>query len=359
VKEITIIGAGLSGLTAAINLAREGYKVKIFERCKDCGMRFQGDLQGIENWSLQTDTLDDLTAMNIKIDFHCQPFYHVDYYDFELNKIEVTSKNPIFYLVRRGGVEECIDIALKRQAKDLGVEINFNKPTAEKFADIIASGPKRVNIAAKGMTFNLKTRDTAIAIFNHHIASSGYAYLLTSNGKGTLSTVLFKDFRKLNLFFERTIGAFKKIIDFDLMDGKKFIGYGNFALRNRYEKDGKLFVGEAAGLQDFWLGFGMRTAITSGYLAARSIIENRSYDYMIKNRFKDQMKISIVNRFIFGLGNRSTQFFLRKLGNAKNPTAFLNEQSNPSLIKNLIFPISKLLLKKNLDKAQLEKVFTP
>ncbi len=45
-----IIGAGLSGLTAAINLAKAGYKVDVYEENKDSGLRFNGDLQGLENW---------------------------------------------------------------------------------------------------------------------------------------------------------------------------------------------------------------------------------------------------------------------------------------------------------------------
>ena len=50
-KEVKILGAGLSGLTAAINLAQIGYKVDVYEKNKDVGMRFHGDLQGLENWS--------------------------------------------------------------------------------------------------------------------------------------------------------------------------------------------------------------------------------------------------------------------------------------------------------------------
>jgi phytoene dehydrogenase-like protein len=36
-KEMKILGAGLSGLTAAINLAKEGYRVDVYEKYKDVG----------------------------------------------------------------------------------------------------------------------------------------------------------------------------------------------------------------------------------------------------------------------------------------------------------------------------------
>ena len=48
---IKILGAGIAGLTAAIVLAKSGHLVEVFEKNKDCGMRFHGDLQGLENWS--------------------------------------------------------------------------------------------------------------------------------------------------------------------------------------------------------------------------------------------------------------------------------------------------------------------
>lgn len=36
-KSVKILGAGISGLTAAINLAKAGYDVKVFEKNSDAG----------------------------------------------------------------------------------------------------------------------------------------------------------------------------------------------------------------------------------------------------------------------------------------------------------------------------------
>ena len=61
---IKIMGAGLSGLTAAINLAKAGFNVDVFENRDDCGKRFQGDINGLENWSSQVDAISEFESMN-------------------------------------------------------------------------------------------------------------------------------------------------------------------------------------------------------------------------------------------------------------------------------------------------------
>ena len=59
-RRIDILGAGLSGLSAATILARGGYDVHVHEIRKDSGARFDGDFQGLENWSSDTDFFDEM-----------------------------------------------------------------------------------------------------------------------------------------------------------------------------------------------------------------------------------------------------------------------------------------------------------
>ena len=51
-KPITVMGAGLSGLAAAIVLAKAGKEVHVHDIRADSGARFDGDFQALENWSL-------------------------------------------------------------------------------------------------------------------------------------------------------------------------------------------------------------------------------------------------------------------------------------------------------------------
>ena len=58
-ERIDILGAGLSGLAAATILAKAGKEVHVHEIRKDSGARFDGDFQGIENWTSDIDFFDE------------------------------------------------------------------------------------------------------------------------------------------------------------------------------------------------------------------------------------------------------------------------------------------------------------
>ena len=151
--EIVIKGAGPAGLTAAINLKKAGYNVIVYEKNTDCGIRFHGDFQGFENWSSKRDILDELRLMNIKSSFWYKPIKKAEFYDYKRNKRLINFEKPGLYLLQRGAFEESLDYSLKNQAKNVDIEIVFNKWISNNDADIIASGPKYVDGIIRGIIF--------------------------------------------------------------------------------------------------------------------------------------------------------------------------------------------------------------
>lgn len=309
-KEIKIVGAGISGLTAAINLARAGYRVKVFEKNNVVGKRFHGDYQGIENWIYKQDALEHLRALNIRLDFPCRPVR--EGYDIGPDKkvYNLKSDRPFFYLVRRGINEDTLDQALYRQAKSAGVEIIFNSPKDHcKFGDIIAQGyfPDQVTDAiAAGYTFQTSVPEQYWAIIDDQVAPDSYAYCLIAEGRATLAVCIFRD----------------------------------------YDKS---YVGEAAGLIDGLWGFGIKYAMISGYLAAQSIIENKNYNQLVKKTLFSPLIASLVNRWYYKCLNRgSYQLILRTMKKVKDPVGFLRKRTNYSLIHKIGFPFAYFALRKKL-----------
>lgn len=269
-KGLAILGAGLSGLTAAINLAREGYNVDVYEKNKDVGMRFRGDIQGLENWSARKDILEELREMNIEVNFDCDPFSTVTLTNCSRTK-EIDFKRPFFYLVKRGSFFGTIDYGLKTQALELGINIHLEKTLSPNEVDIVATGPilKEAPAVVKGIVFKTDIKDAAILLCNDEIAFKWYSYLLITKGYGCVCTVVaVEELYRVNKCFEKTKGFFERKIGLNMQSPKEVGGVGSFSLKSVFKKGTTLYVGEAAGLQDFLWGFGMRFAVTSGYLAA-------------------------------------------------------------------------------------------
>ncbi len=123
VRRINIAGSGPSGLSAAINLAKGGYEVHVYERNAEVGQRFHGDLQGLENWSRDPDVLEDLAVMNISVNFECDPVRTLTL-NTQRQSVNVRDRRSLFYLVKRGTQPGSLDQGLQQQALAAGVVIH-------------------------------------------------------------------------------------------------------------------------------------------------------------------------------------------------------------------------------------------
>ncbi len=342
-KTVTIVGAGPAGLTAAIVLGKHGVNVRVYDASNEVGHRLSGDFQGLENWSSGTDITDQLKEIGIETNFLCAPYYGGTIYAPGMDPVEVRSDKPLFYLVRRGPMPGAIDRGLKEQARSVGVELVLDHRLDSLAGEaIVGTGPKGADVVAAGMTFETGMDDTAAVVLDDTIAPKGYAYLLVNGGLGTMATVLYRDFRRENEYFERTAGFFTEKFSMDIRNEKRFGGYGNFFMRNTQVHKGKLYIGESAGFQDCLWGFGMRYAIVSGWLAAKSIMGGKDYDSSWKRSLKPMLEASLVNRYLFeGFGHAAYRYITMKAASG-DARAFLGRLYNPSLIKRILLPIAKM-----------------
>lgn len=335
-KPITIAGAGPAGLTTAINLAKAGYEVVVYEENSDVGLRHQGQIQGFENWVYGIDTLEWLQNLNIKQDFNYKAINNISLFSSDLKRYDFNSKLPIVYLIQRGNKENCFDYALKRQAEDLDVKIKFNTRVAFEEADIIATGPPKVTYMASGINFKTDVDDLRWLIFDDNLAPKGYGYFIVWNGQATIASFIKYNFKDSHKYLMKTINTFKKLINLKIDKEVHFSGIGYFNIHYNFPK---IVVGEATGLQDYLLGFGIKFVMHSGYLATKSISDVEKYINLIKKEIYPFQKISIINRFLFEkLGDKGYKWLLEKSKKQEGKISFKEIYNQYNNLKNLLYP---------------------
>jgi len=352
--DVRILGAGISGLTSAINLAKAGYSVDVYERNSDCGMRFLGDMQGIDNYYPEKDAFIMLRGMNIESNFPYYPLDQMVLTNCVIKKNIGPLKKPGHYLVKRGPAPGTLDHGLKEQALASGVRLHFNETIPQADADIVATGPLGNSLSgiAKGIVFETKKGDMSVTVCNDALAYKGYSYLLIREGYGCMVSVVMEDFKKIGGCFDATKNYFAKDLLLDIKNPRPVGGVGCFSINAPYKKGKTLYVGEAAGLQDFVAGFGMLYAFRSGYLAARCIIDGRDYAQAAETEFGEERRTSMVNRYLYErflrYGNDALLVELLYLSSKLDYDAY----TRYSLMHKVTYPFALRYLKKKYPQIE-------
>jgi len=347
-RDVHILGAGLSGLAAATILAKSGIKVHVHEVRGDSGARFDGDFQGLENWTSETDFFDEMKDWGLDpSEFKSNSFSVVD-----LAHPDDEITNPItdgiaFRVVERGTDSHCIDQGLKRMALESGVEIHYKSKKDAADCDIIAAGPKNSSAVAFGEIFHTSHKNHVTFQLNDKLAPGAYSYMIIIDGIGLICTCLWRKQRKSSRYLNETIAWYEKYYDLDRKPIKRVGGKGDFGLPSKYRHEGKYYVGEAGGLQDFMWGFGMRYAITSGVLAAKDILGECDYEKEVRKRLIPLVKSSVINRFLMNrMGDRGfkiiANYWMKNQTKTGDGLKFMKRIYSPGWIRKLIWPVAKL-----------------
>ena len=342
-EPVTVVGAGPAGLACAIALARSGRKVVVREWHRHVGSRFHGDFQGLENWSNERDALDELRAAGIATDFEYHPMREGVAFDARGQRYALRSEQPLFYLVRRGQQDESLESALLRQAIAVGAQVHrVDRVDTISGSAVLATGPRRADAIAVGYLFETAMPEGSWLVLDDRLAPLGYAYLLVHRGRGTIATCMFTGFKHQAEHLERTVAFFRKHTGLDMQNPTQFGGFANFRLPRTAMQGGHPVVGEQAGFQDALAGFGMRYALRSGLLAARSILEGLDYPSLWRRELLPLLRMGIVNRFIFNtVGEPGRRMALRHLTHG-DTRVVLRRAYQPSVPRRLLFPIAHL-----------------
>lgn len=337
---VHVAGAGPAGLGAAITLARAGRRVIVHEAHSTVGARFRRDLQGLENWTTDEDVLDWLRRIGISTAFAALPCRAGTAFDARGRPHAVRGRLPLFYMVERGPEAGTLDTALLEHARALGAEVRFGSRLDRlEGVGVLALGPRAADAIAVGYHFDTTMPDGFWIVCDDEVAPKGYAYLLVMNGRGTVKTCMFADFKRESQYVQRSVAAFERLVGLKMIDPRPHGGFGNFRIPDSALSGAHPLAGEHAGFQDTLWGFGMRLAIVSGVLAARSVLEGIDYDASWRRELAPWLQASVVNRVLYErCGNAGYAWLLRAQGSVGDARRFLRWLYRPRFATRLLLP---------------------
>ena len=340
---VRIVGAGPAGLACAIGLARAEYPVIVHEQRAHVGGRFHGDFQGLENWSSDENVLEEFARYGIAASFDCRAVNSAVAFDAWGKRYDIRSENPLYHLVRRGWDHGTLDQSLLTQAQALGVDVRFSDRVKQVDGlSVLAGGPRTADAIAAGYVFDTDMADGDWVCFDNELAPLGYSYLLVHGGRGTVASCMFTGFKREAEYVARTIAAFRDRVGLSMHNKRRFGGYANFRLPRMAVQGGHLVVGEHAGFQDALAGFGMRYALRSGVLAARSIIEGVDYTTLWRQELLPFLETGITNRFLFNsVGERGWRWILANRLQGTDARSSLQRLYGRPPWARLLFPIAR------------------
>jgi flavin-dependent dehydrogenase len=307
---IRILGCGISGLSAGINLSLDGENVKIYEKKEGIGGFFsQAHIQAVRNYRnfFKEDVIKFFKKecrLDIKKCYH--PIYKLRRYGPTGGSyLSMNGNKPILYSIMRGKISYSLDNELLTQARKNGVKVVFGSKEKKEHCEVIATGPQYRDFQGYGVTYSDEGQviaDEAKMFFNNDFAPRGYGYILPF-GKKYVTCAVFINSKYANQNIKRYYENFIEYLDRIKVNVEGKIvsvdsGFGHYNLHINFLANGKKYVGVAAGLLTADYGLATKNALLSGYLAAKSITKGLSYNELIKKSIYPELSRSYLKRYL-------------------------------------------------------------
>ena len=288
---VAIMGAGLSGLSCAIELERQGIYPTIFERRSRIGDRFINGEVFADIFSRPVK--DEIKYLAEKHQIYVQPPSNINELTLYSANRQATLHGPIGFVSIRGRHEDSLENQLARQVQSK-VKFNVEKPYEELLREythvVMATGDaeyvKKIQPFKVGLTVTLKgvtveggfSRTRVICWFDNRFAPhTGYGFLIPFSEKEATLVFAHPEYNGVSAYNKDELWKrFKTRATRDLRQILKVtdtfeVNEYTMGIAESPRIGNTLFVGNCLGTMMPLMGFGQFPSILSGIYAAKDI----------------------------------------------------------------------------------------
>ncbi|MPW24408.1 NAD(P)-binding protein [Alkalibaculum sp. M08DMB] len=358
--EVAIMGAGISGLSCAITLEKNGVTPTIFEKRKSVGDRFVNaeSLFSILNRPIQ----DSISYVAENFHIKLSPITEVDKI-FLHSKNQVGSVNgKIGYTNIRGRHANSFENQLAKQVKS---KINFNstdeyKDICKKFDYVVlATGDAEYAVKLNNYRYDLRCAVKGVTVkgefiksnphvwFNYEILPKGYGWLIPFSKEEAHLVIVYTDSTsEIDQIWDKFFSLVCKSLDQDLKITDDFqIKNYMVGICNESKIDNTYFIGNCFGAISPGFGFGQFASILTGVYSAYDICGLESYEELVKPLFENYNHSIVFRRFLEQLTDKQIDFYVDKLNNKiiDKVVGTVSSKNNGIDFLRLATPIMKLV----------------
>ncbi|HUW63615.1 MAG TPA: NAD(P)-binding protein [Spirochaetia bacterium] len=304
---VCIIGAGLSGLSCAIALERYGIIPDVFELSERSGGRvpFTAALLQLAHRPAPDPLLDLRKRYGISI----APIHTLDKLVMFSPRNVAAARGWLGYIVIRGAHPRSVESQLYAQLSATKIRFNtmgdYRELSALYDRVVVATGTTRIakemgcwsdifrNWARTAVIEGQFEPGTWLSWYNKSYANNGYGFLGPFSSTEASLGLIVSDIGEGDL--ESKWRMFLDTEKINYREKQNYVLEHITGVCYPMEVGNITFVGNAAGLMDSLVGFGIYNAIVSGFLAAESIYEQSSYEQKI-SFLKERMYSGYVGR---------------------------------------------------------------
>lgn len=316
--KVAIIGAGLSGLTCALELEKKGIIADVFEKDNNVGWAWAE----VSFWPnvIYQNIGDQREYLKNKFDVDIKPLSVCRTNIIKSPNQQVKIQGDLGYFIPRGKGNESVENQLIMQLRKTAIQ--YNTPTDYKELSkrydwvVISTGRDReareLNVwedqgmvrIIQGIAIGNFDPDSASMYLNTEYAGTGFARVTPFSSVQAILSVYV-----IGLLGHEVESLFNKFLQIEGLGSLEVLykiilpPYYNGRV-NKLRIGNILLTGRSAGLAESFVGTGSVEALASGVLAARAIADNDDYESSMKPLQEHIDNVSAFRKTLNGFDNK-------------------------------------------------------